>query len=143
LQRKTSQRSKDEIQVYKRSQKNMADCLMCKVLEVNRSGYYSWLKIKATKQSKIQAKLLEQINYYYEKSRKLYGSPRITRELRSCGIKVNVKTVARIIRINNLQAKTVKRFKRTTKASTKGKFNPNFLVNINYKNNIIFCGWLI
>jgi len=106
--------------------------LMCKVLEVNRSGYYSWLKNKVTKRSLKQAKLLEQINYYYEKSRCLYRSPRITRELRSRGIKVNVKTVARIMRINNLQARTVKKFKRTTKASAKGKFNSN-LLNQNFK----------
>lgn len=98
--------------------------LLCRVMCVHRSGYYAWLKRKATT---VNRDLLNQINYYYQKNRKLYGSPRITKQLEREGIKVNRKTVARLMRINNIQAKTEKRFKRTTKQSLQAKFSPNLL----------------
>ncbi len=101
--------------------------LLCKVMQVNRSGYYAWLKRKTSRSAIRELLLLERVYRYYEKSRGLYGSPRITREIKRSGLKVNVKTVAGIMRKYNIAAKTVKRFKRTTKQSKSAKFSPNLL----------------
>jgi len=53
--------------------------LMCKVLQVHRSGYYCWLKKKTTSRARKEKELLGKIKQYYQESRGLYGSPRITR----------------------------------------------------------------
>ena len=98
--------------------------LLCKVMLVNRAGYYAWLKRKTSRNAIREQILLKQIKDCYQHGRSLYGSPRITVKLK---MKVNVKTVARIMRKYGIVAKTVKRFKVTTKQSKSAKFSPNLL----------------
>ena len=62
---------------------------MCKVLNVSRSGYYSWLKNKPSKREVENKEILHQIRQIHNESRKTYGSPRITAELRSRDITVS------------------------------------------------------
>ena len=87
---------------------------MCKVLQVSRSGYYSWSKgLKSIK--KQQAKeLLAVIREIFTESRGTYGYPRIHRELRNRGIVCSKNRVARLMRKDGLRAKVKRRFKATT-----------------------------
>jgi len=55
---------------------------MCKVLNVHRSGFYTWLKELQSNAKKDNVRLLEQIKASYVQSDGVYGSPRITLELR-------------------------------------------------------------
>lgn len=48
------------------------------------------------------------------KSRRLYGSPKITQILRQEGERVTQKTVAKIMRDNQLRSRTVRKYKATT-----------------------------
>jgi putative transposase len=88
---------------------------MCQVLGVSKSGYYDWLKRPKSKQK--ERKLTQQIRNEYLKSRKIYGSPKITQELRKQGIRVSQKTVARIMSEEGLRSITVRKFKATTNSN--------------------------
>ncbi|MEK4179472.1 IS3 family transposase [Aeribacillus sp. FSL K6-1121] len=90
---------------------------MCQVFGVSRSGYYDWLKRAKSKQKERKEQLTQQIRNEYLKSRKIYGSPKITQELRKQGIRVSQKTVARIMSEEGLRSITVRKFKATTNSN--------------------------
>lgn len=87
---------------------------MCKTLQISRSGYYSWLRNKPSKLTVENQEILEQIRQIHHESRKVYGSPRITAELRSRDILVSRPRVARLMKKANIRSKTVKKYKVTT-----------------------------
>lgn len=87
---------------------------MCLALNISRSGYYQWRCGRESKRSLENARLLQEIKRIYWKSRGLYGSPRITEELRSDGTRYNKKRVARLMRENRIRSKTRKKYKVTT-----------------------------
>jgi putative transposase len=72
---------------------------MCQVLEVSRSGYYSWRNRRKSKRVEANEKLTEQIKKLHTESRKVYGSPRMTDALRKEGICCGMNRVARIMRV--------------------------------------------
>jgi transposase InsO family protein len=81
---------------------------MCNVLKVSRSGYYAWKSRSPSKRQQINEELLDHIRSVHSKSRKLYGSPRITAELNDEGILCGKNRVARIMKNNGIRA-TLKR----------------------------------
>jgi transposase InsO family protein len=87
---------------------------MCEVMVVSRSGYYKWLDRKESKQEKKRKKLTIRIHHLFLESRRLYGSPKITALLQREGVRVSQKTVARIMKENELRSRTVKKYKATT-----------------------------
>lgn len=101
--------------------------LMCRVLQVNRSGYYKWLRRKYSSKLIEDRMLLEIIRFHYNKSSRRYGSPRITAAIRRSGMIINRKKVARLMRIHNIRAKTKKRFKSTTKQNSKAQASENLV----------------
>lgn len=92
---------------------------MCHVLGITRSAYYAWRKHPKSKRDKQNERLLMQIRQVHKDSRNIYGSPRITAELRSQGIHCNKKRVARLMRLNGIVAKMKRRFKITTHSKHK------------------------
>jgi putative transposase len=77
---------------------------MCKVLEVSRSGYYAWQSRDLSRRQQADELLLAQIREIYRKSRKNYGSPRIYKVLKSQGMRLGRKRVARVMRQNGIVA---------------------------------------
>ena len=88
--------------------------MMCKVLGVSRSGYYEWLKREPSKREIENQNLMEQIRNIYQKSKRTYGSPRITQELKEKSIYVSRPRIARLMRKANIRAVGKKRFVATT-----------------------------
>lgn len=84
---------------------------MCNVLNVSRSGYYAWKRRRPSKRQQINEELLGHVQRVHSKSRKLYGSPRITAELNDENIACGKNRVARIMKINGIRA-TLKRPRR-------------------------------
>lgn len=84
---------------------------MCQVLEVSRSAYYAWRRRPKSQREHENDRILGQIKDIYRESRCLYGSPRITAELRDRGIVCNHKRISRLMRVNHIQAKTKKKFR--------------------------------
>ena len=89
---------------------------MCLVLKVSRSSYYHWREHKHT--TCCNEELVKEIRRLHDGSRKTYGSPRITKALRKQGKQYNRKRIARLMRENGIRAKTKRRFKVTTRATT-------------------------
>ena len=111
----------------KANQSNFGVEKMCNVLGASRSGYYNRMKNGKSKRELEREDLLIKIKDAYVESRGVYGSPRITAELKRRGENCNRKTIARLMKSEGIHAKTVKRFKRTTNSNHKGKISENIL----------------
>jgi putative transposase len=100
---------------------------MCWLLNVSRSGFYSWSRGQPSSRSVGNEDLLRSINRIYDEGRGDYGSPTIYETLRQEGQRVNHKRIARLMRQIGLRAKVHRRFKRTTKPCKDGEAAPNLL----------------
>jgi transposase InsO family protein len=100
---------------------------MCRLFDVSRSSYYAWRKQPKSDRAQANEHLLDQIKKVHKDSRGLYGSPRVTAELRAQGICCNHKRIARLMRVHGIQAKTVKKFKKTTQSGHNLPVAPNIL----------------
>ncbi len=87
---------------------------MCRVLDVSRSGYYGWRKRPEGKRQQNNEELLVKIRESYRKSKKTYGSPRITEDIRAEGILCGENRIARLMRENGVVVKAKRKFKTTT-----------------------------
>jgi hypothetical protein len=57
--------------------------MMCRVLEVSRSGYYAWRCRPESARAKRDRELIPEIRKAYEQSHGVYGSPGICAELKA------------------------------------------------------------
>ena len=89
---------------------------LCRVLGVSPSAYYRWRAHPMSHRRSVDAELLERIRAIHHANRGLYGSPRIHDALRSQGIGCSRKRVARLMREHHIRAKTVRRFRVTTRS---------------------------
>jgi putative transposase len=94
--------------------------LMCHVLQVSRSGYYAWRKRAPSATAERQATLTEQIRAVHTRSRAVYGSPRVHRELLEADVRCSKNTVAKLMRREGLRSKRRKRFRVRTPTSRHG-----------------------
>lgn len=103
---------------------------MCEILAVSRSGYYKWALEKANVKSykKRRALLLARITWFFEDSRKRYGSPKITRLLRREGWTVSERLVGKLMSENGLRSCVSKKFRViTTDSNHTQPIAPNVL----------------
>jgi putative transposase len=89
--------------------------LLCRVLRVSRSGYYEWKDRQPSKRTRENAALTHQIAEIHQRSRRIYGYPRVHAELRALGVRCSRKRVARLMRKAGLQGCMRGRRKRTTR----------------------------
>lgn len=105
---------------------------MCCVFEVSRSGYYAWKHREKSIRHKENEHLVKTIRNIYHITREVYGSPRMTEELRARGIACGKNRIARLMSKNAIKAKTVRRYRVTTKSNHRLGHAPN-IVNRNFK----------
>jgi putative transposase len=86
--------------------------LMCRVLRVSRSGYYAWRERMPSSREREDTVLTERIRQVHHDSRGVYGAPRIHAKLRSEGVRVGNKRVARLMREEGLEGCHRRRKKR-------------------------------
>lgn len=89
--------------------------LLCRVLGVSKSGYYSWRGRPPSKRSREDAALAEKIREVHERSRQTYGYPRVRAELRALGVRCGRRRVARLMREAGLRGCMRGRKRRTTR----------------------------
>ena len=89
--------------------------LLCRILKVSRSGYYDWKDRSPSKRNRENAALTEKIREIHNRSRRIYGYPRVHAELRALGVRCSKKRVARLMRKASLQGCVRSRRKRTTR----------------------------
>lgn len=86
---------------------------LCRLLGVSRSGYYAWLNRPESRRAQSDKQLLDEILEVHAEARRLYGSPRIHRELRKRNRRVGRKRVARLMRQQGVQARRRRPFRRS------------------------------
>jgi len=102
--------------------------VMCKALDVAKSGFYAWKARPAGERQQRRRQLVEQIRTAHAGSRGTYGSPRVTVELKESGVDVCENTVAKYMRQAGIVSKTRRRFRvRTTDARHENPIAPNVL----------------
>jgi transposase InsO family protein len=101
---------------------------MCEVLKVSVSGYYYWLKNPVSSRAIKEQELLVSIHKVYDSSKKRYGSPRITCELRELGMQVSRPRVARLMQKANIKSIIRKKYRvQTTDSNHKYEVVDNHL----------------
>jgi transposase InsO family protein len=101
---------------------------MCQMLNVTRSGYYAWRGRPVSQQEQRRVALMQRIRQVHQDSRRTYGSPRITVELKASGIDVCENTVAKYMRKEGVFVKPRRRFvPRTTDSQHEHPIAPNRL----------------
>jgi putative transposase len=87
---------------------------MCEILEVSRSGYYSWRSRGVTATEERQVALTASIEVIFARSRQTYGYRRMTAELARQGHVAGVELVRKLMRAADIYPKQHKAYKRTT-----------------------------
>ncbi len=90
--------------------------LMCRVLEVARTGYYAWRRRAPSARTQRDRELRVRIRAIHAQTRGRYGRPRIHRALQGQQIFCSPKRVARLMRLEGLRAKRARRYRGTTHA---------------------------
>jgi len=90
---------------------------MCRMLKVSRGGYYAWRKRPESRRGQANRRLLVHIKAAFEVNRRVYGSPRVHRELRAQGVVCGRNRVVRLMKANGLRAKQSRRFRPVTTQS--------------------------
>jgi putative transposase len=89
--------------------------VMCRVLEVSRSGFYAWrVRPESARSQRHQELIAEMEEIHADRDLKNYGSPRMRDELVSRGHTVSENTVARLMRAHGLRAAVSRKFRVTT-----------------------------
>ena len=83
---------------------------MCRVLRIQRSGYYAWKARPKSARTLADETLLVNIKQSFENSHGIYGSPRVHRDLREDGVLCGEKRVARLMQ--QAQLRSVRGYKR-------------------------------
>jgi putative transposase len=94
--------------------------LMCRLLQVSRSGFYAAEKRAPSARARRREKLQQIIAAVYETSRGTYGSPRIYQELRNKERPCGRHLIARLMRESGLRAKAQRRARPLTTDSKHG-----------------------
>ena len=86
---------------------------LCEVLNVSRSGFYHWCTRPLSARAVADAQLLEQIQGVHERSRQAYGALKTWRELNARGIACGKHRVARLRKLQGIEARRKRRFRIT------------------------------
>lgn len=100
---------------------------MCRMLDVSRSGYYAWKARPEPAKKAEDAHLAVEIASAHKRSRGIYGSPRVHRDLKARGLRIGKKRVERLMRANGLQGRSKRRFCCTTDSKHALPIAPNLL----------------
>jgi len=79
---------------------------MCRTLKVSRSGYYDWVDRPLSNRARDDERLLVLIRASHTASGGIYGSPRVTADLRETGERCSKNRVARLMRLNEIRGIT-------------------------------------
>jgi putative transposase len=91
---------------------------MCRVLDVSRSGYYSWLMRPESFRKRENRSLLSLIEQIHVRSRQTYGYPRVHAELRAQQINCGRNRVARLMRRAGLKTCMQRLWERSSRGRT-------------------------
>ena len=112
---------------------------MCRLLGVSTSGYYAWVVRRPSTRDEANARLLETITGIHQQSRRTYGAPRITAELREDGLLVGKNRVARLMKVAGIEGVSRRRKTRTTVRGQDSRPAPDLVernFSVSYPNHL-------
>lgn len=124
--RRRSQGNRVKYAFIKAHRNEFDTAVMCRLLDVSRSGFYEWLRNPLSDRAVEDQRLLGLIRAAYAASHGVYGAPRIFLDLREAGETCSKHRVARIMRANNIKALHGYRTPRYTRGHT-SLLTPNTL----------------
>jgi len=103
--------------------------LLCRMLEVSKSGYYAWRSRAPSKRSREDYALThtEKIRMIHRRSRQTYGCPRVHAELRALGVRCGRRRVARLMRVAGLRGCMRSKKRKTTRRDPRAAPAPDLL----------------
>ena len=101
--------------------------ILCRVLQVSRSGYYAWRGRPLSERALANVRLLVEIRAVHVKSRRTFGSPRVHRELRTPERPLSERRVARVMQRAGIRSKHRRKFRVTTQSNHRRPIAPNLL----------------
>lgn len=84
---------------------------LCNSLEVSSSGYYDRRTRAPSARAQMNVALVEQIRRIHAVSKRCYGSPRVTAEIRESGYRVGENRVARLMKEHGIRARHRHKYK--------------------------------
>lgn len=101
---------------------------MCETLQISRSGYYQWLLSEQSPRQQWRQELKAEIRQIHQEHAGRYGAPRITQELKDRGFCCNRKTVAKLMKQQQIRAVMARAFvPQTTDSKHDYERAPNLL----------------
>jgi transposase InsO family protein len=88
--------------------------VLCRVLEVSRSGYYAWRTRRPSKRAQENARLEVAIQAAHMRTRQTYGPERLQAELREDGFPAGIGRIKRLRKKLRIRCTPVRRFTTTT-----------------------------
>jgi len=88
-----------------------AIAMMCRLYGVTRDGFNAWRRRGPSKRELEDDTLFQLIHEIFKRHDGVYGSPKITREIRKTGMPVGQKRVARLMRQHGLKATKARIYK--------------------------------
>ncbi len=113
--------------------------VLCRVLKVQRSGFYEWLKKKVDIKDLLLVWLVVRV---FEKSRRSYGARNIAKELQALGFLVGRFKARSLMKKAGIEARRKKKFRITTDSNHTLHIAPNLLnrqFNVKERNTV-WCG---
>ncbi len=101
--------------------------MMCRVLSVSRSGFYTWLNRPMSRRDQRRALVGVAVEATYHQFKKRYGAPRLTTELNAQGISCSPNHVAELLRERGLRARNGKGFRYSPRTEAMTNVNTNVL----------------
>lgn len=100
---------------------------MSRLFGVSRSGYYQWLGRGPSRRAIANQQLKRAIHRVWEASGRIYGSPRIFRQLEAEGWSTSRPRIARLMQVMGVQSRIRRKWKATTDSRHAFPVAPNLL----------------
>ncbi len=101
--------------------------MLCKVMEVSRTGYYNWRNREPSARDKEHERLVSRVREIHKKSRGTYGSRRIVQQLQLGGNSCGKHKAGVLMKLAGVEARPKKKFKATTDSKHNLPVAPNLL----------------
>ena len=101
--------------------------LLCDVMQVSRSGYYSWVRRDASPRQRERTRLIPLVREIHRQSKGTYGARRMAEELESQGETCGRSKAGTLMNLAGVSARQKKKYKATTDSKHNFPVAPNLL----------------
>ena len=101
--------------------------MMCRLLNVSRSGFYTWQRRAKSARSQQSERVSEAVEATFYGFKQRYGAPRLTEELNAQGVACCLNHVAQLLQKKGLRARNGKGFKYRPRVESRTNVSDNLL----------------